>query len=174
MFKKEATHSVNLESCTSTECPNIVLAQHSYFSNKNFKVFLRSENTPNKEDKVFESISLIITQRDYSYISTLVFLKCCFTVGTVMAIIYIARRVTQFNFTDVGIIQKKVIILLVLLFLFNEPLLFFHALVPYKVISIFNSVVEATFIAMLLHFWSFMIDTISEEDMIRESPVKFY
>lgn len=60
------------------------------------------------------------------------------------------------------------------LILFNEPFYFFHALIPYKIVSIMNTVIQATFISLLLHFWSFLIDTISEEDVIRESPIKFY
>jgi hypothetical protein len=124
--------------------------------------------------EVFSKIELVITQRDYSYVTTLTFLKTAFSILSVICLFYFVRRSCQFNFSDVGIIQKKLLILVVLLILFNEPLFYFHALFPFKIMTFVNTVIQSTFIAFLLHFWSYLIDTISEENLIRESPIRFY
>lgn len=176
LFMREATHSAQFNNCNkpNNQCDPIFIIQESHFVNSDFKINLVSEKTPNYQEKVFSKIEIMTTTRHYNYVSVLVFLKFLFTIGTAACIFFFVKRVSQFNITDVGIIQKKLLMVLLFLFLFNDPLFFFHALFPYKIVSIVNTVVQASFIALLLHFWSFLIDSISEEDMIRENPIRFY
>ena len=47
--------------------------------------------------------------------------KNIFTVTTLLCTVFIFMKLHKHGFTDMGIIQKKVVCLLVLLFFFNEP-----------------------------------------------------
>ena len=175
LFGDAQSHKVRLLGCDQGgACDSIFVVQESHFSVSNFLIDLKSERTSNYENEVFNKIDLIITKRDYSYVTILILFKTVFTLCAVGCLVFFARRVNQFNFADIGIIQKKLLILICLLILFNEPLYYYHALIPYKIMSFVNTIVQATFVAFLLHFWAYLIDTISEEDMIRESPVRFY
>lgn len=88
--------------------------------------------------------------------------------------IFYIRRICQYNFSDSGIVQKQLIALLVLLLMFNEPFYFSYALSGYKMMSTINTGVQASFVAMLLYFWLFIIDASSKQDQITESASKFY
>lgn len=176
IFREEETREINFLECNSNTnvCPPVFLAQKSYFTNSNFRVNVWADNSEKVNDKVFSKIELITTTRAYSYVMTLTFLKAIFSICSISCLVYFILRIKQYNFFDIGIIQKKLLLLVIFLILFNEPLYFFNALVPHKMLGIINTVIQATFIAMLLHFWAYLIDTISEEDVIRENPIKFY
>lgn len=83
------------------------------------------------------------------------------------------RKLKQFRLSDIGIIQGKVIYLIIFLILFNEPLYYFNAYIPYKMLNYVNTFIQATFLAMILHFWSYVLDTLTEQQMIREDPIWF-
>ena len=90
-----------------------------------------------------------------------------------ISILYMTKRTTQYNFEDIGVIQKKLIGLLILLFFFNDPLYYFLGLSPNVFICAIRTLMQASFVAILLHFWVYLMDTISQEDMIRENPMRF-
>lgn len=83
-------------------------------------------------------------------------------------------KIKQFSFSDIGIIQRKVINLIIFLILFNEPFYYFNAYVPFKTMNVLNTIIQVFFFIMILHFWTYVLDTLSEEEMIREDPIKFY
>ena len=150
------------------------LAEQYYFNSPYFKFDISADEIPYSSFKSFSKIEIVLTQRDYSYISAIVVLKLLFFLFSLTCLWLFLRKIKQFNFADIGIIQRKIINLLIFLILFNEPFYFFNAYVPFRIMNILNTVIQASFFAMILHFWTYVLDTLSEEDMIREDPIKFY
>ena len=58
-----------------------------------------------------------------------------------------------------GLLQKKVLLLLFLLLVFNEPFYGISAVTGLKFYSVAQALLEATFLAFLLHFWAFLLDS---------------
>ena len=69
--------------------------------------------------------------------------------------------------------QVKVMVLVVLLVLFNEPFFGIDFIRHIKFYSVIQAGIEATFIAFLLHFWAFLLDTMVASN-VRIEPFKFY
>lgn len=173
-FIDESALSARLENCDNEfyECDPIFLAQYSYFDNSYFAVKLDSMSTPNSDSPLFTKIDLVVTSREF-YFYTMVIIRLIFAVTSAVWGLYYVKRLLQFSFTDIGIIQKKLLYLLILLFFFNEPFYVLFGLSNNRAINVFNTLIQSSFLAMLLHFWTYLIDTISQDEVIRLNPIKF-
>jgi hypothetical protein len=80
----EAVHTSYFTNCLlyGNTCDKNFIIQKNHFKSEYFKITLSAEKTPKYEEEAFEKIDLIITQREYTYISTVMFFKAIFALCT--------------------------------------------------------------------------------------------
>ena len=73
------------------------------------------------------------------------------------------------NFSDLGVAQKKLLYLLFLLMFYTEPISahFLH----FYVTAVISNLFYAAYVAFLLHFWLFLLDSIVSKDAHKQ-PLK--
>ncbi len=119
------------------------------------------------------SVSLTEVYSEPSYQGTILFWKYLFTTLTLTLSLLVGNRLRKQTCIEMGLVQKKVLILLGLLFLFNEPLVGIDWVTKLKFYHVVQSSFQATYFAFLLHFWAYVLDTIVAND-VRAEPIKFY
>lgn len=80
----EAVHTSYFTNCLAygNICDKNFIIQKNHFKGEYFKISLSAEKTPRYEMEAFEKIDIIITQREYTYISTIMFFKVIFALCT--------------------------------------------------------------------------------------------
>jgi len=95
---------------------------------------------------------------------------------TLMAIIsftFTLLRIRKTNLKELGIVQVKVLVLVLLLIIFNEPFYNVRVIRHWKFYSVMQTGLEATYLGFLLHFWAFLLDTLVANN-VRSEPMRFY
>lgn len=81
----------------------------------------------------------------------------------------------MFQYSDLGVVQKWVMLLLCGLVLYDDPLYPFKSQLPKNYYEICLSVFESTFIAFALFFWILVVHSIAQsEQLLNIRPVQFY
>ena len=83
-------------------------------------------------------------------------------------------QVNNYQVDDLGLIQRWIVALLVMLFLFNEPFSAVKSAFPFKTYQLIFAVSQATFISMILFFWLIIIHSISSNEVINIDEKRFY
>jgi hypothetical protein len=80
----EAVHTSYFTNCLvyGNICNKNFIIQKNHFEGQYFKISLNAEKTPRYQEQAFEKIDIIITQREYTYISTIMFFKVIFALCT--------------------------------------------------------------------------------------------
>jgi len=100
-------------------------------------------------------------------------LKGIFALLSIAVFLYYLRA-ANVKCRELGLIQVKVLALLMLLIIYNEPLSFISSVTHMKFYAAVQSALSATFFAFLLHFWAYLIDSIFLMDNSRNEVIRFY
>jgi hypothetical protein len=101
-------------------------------------------------------------------------LKYGFALISFLELYFYWKQIRNFQNDDLGFIQKWIMILLIELIFFNEPLQALKSLLPFNLYPLLNSAVQATFISMILFFWLVITHSISETDIVSIDERRFY
>ena len=173
-FKKEDCYEKGLKDQYTIEsgqeceegCPAFNLLTQNQFAKefKSFDIEINSIVSNATLEAGIKSVSLIEESRNGGYQRSITFSKYMFTFTTVIVSLLILNKLSKHRLNKMGIVQKKVVILLILLFLFNEPLLIFGFLSNLRIYAIVQAIVQASFFGFLLHFWAYLLDTIVQNN----------
>ncbi|CAI2364915.1 unnamed protein product [Moneuplotes crassus] len=167
------TKPFELQRCKN-KCDKIFVAQQNYFSGKFVNAIIETTNETNLKSKSFKNIDLIITKRNPNYFRSECYIKGVFCLITAFAAIYFFRRISQYSYSDLGVVQTQIVAIILLCLFFNEPLFFFYRVQGYPIVEIFNSLCQASLISLLMYFTMFLLDSLTIQQIFRESACKFY
>lgn len=102
-----------------------------------------------------------LKQRSIDYTFHLTCLKYVFSLASLLATFNYWKQIRTYQSEDLGLIQKWIMLLLVLLVCFNEPLSGIRNLFPYKIYYVLQALTQSTFISMILFFWLVIVHSIS-------------
>lgn len=162
-----------LQQCDST-CDKIFIAQRNYFSGRFIKIDLQALDETSLTSKSFRNIDLVITQRNIEYFKSEGYLNGILCLLTLLISIYFFKRVCQYNYNDLGVVHTQIAAILVLAIFFNEPFYIFYRSENYLFAEIFNCLCQASLFSLLVYFSLFVIDSLTIQDIMRESACKFY
>lgn len=96
----------------------------------------------------------------------MILMYCYFLVASIATYRYFSK-IRPFQRTDLGLLQVWIMVLLVsLLVCLDDPLQIVHYYAPFALYSIIASVLQATFVALLMFFWLVAIHSISLSNLI--------
>jgi hypothetical protein len=100
-------------------------------------------------------------------------MKLVFTAISIVVFCKFNRQLALFDRSDLGIIQKWLQSLLLLLVFFNDPLCLFSHSIPW-LYRLQQSLLESAFLALLMFFWLMFVHSISISTMLAISPTNFF
>lgn len=133
----------------------------------------QGESTNDEPDLTIEKLSFDIKFHKMTFKACFNLIKLVFVGCAIYVYCRFHERLTPYERSDLGIIQKWIQSLLIMLVFFNDPLCALQGYIP-TIYSIQQTFFESLFIAMLLFFWLLFVHSISVSTLVAISPTGFF